>query len=172
MATYVNSPIRDAGPCVIDWDGGTVLDPIHGEVKITVEETLIDIFEEGLGVVPVDKIDVGTIVKIEVPFTRSTLAQMGDYMTGGTDTGTKLEVSSLVGGTRYDLAKELIIKPKINNAASATTTEWITFFKVTPQVNFEIPYSKENQRVFMVTFHCFPDDTSGNVGKVFRIGPA
>lgn len=165
------SPLRDLGPGRLEFNG-TDCGPARGGIKVFVEESLVDILEDQHGVAPVDKINVGTLVRVEALFTRATLTQMGIWDESATVTGTKLEHDNKVGGGKFSGAKELILKPRVNQTTSTTNTEWWYFHKASPQVNWEVPYDNENQRLFMVTFHCFPDDTSGRVGEIFRIGPS
>jgi hypothetical protein len=69
-------------------------------------------------------------------------------------------------------AEELILKPLVNNTASATTTEWLHVHKTYPVAAVEFGYDNSGQRIINVTFRAFPDDTSGQVGEIWRMGPA
>jgi hypothetical protein len=174
MALGIESPLKDLGPCMIEWDvDGTPVDltPAFGTVTFKSELKGADVFENGHGEAPVDTVQTGRVVTIEAPFTRFTISLMGTITAGSTAAGSTLDVPNKVGTSVYDLAKHIIIKPLVDDTESVTNTEWIHCFKAYPFEKFEIGYDNSDQKVFLVEFKCYPDDTSGNVGAIWRIGP-
>jgi len=83
-----------------------------------------------------------------------------------------LKVSTHVGGAMYASAKEIIVKPVVDNVASVTTSEWLHIHKAYPVPGFEVTYDNAGQRVWRVTFKVFPSETSGQIGELWRYGPA
>lgn len=169
------APFRDLGPSFVRWDptGANIdLNPTFGGVKLRDTLLFTDIFEDGQGETPVDAATKGRIVELEVPMTRFSLHQLSEVIEGSTITGTKLEVANAVGNAMYAHAKEIIIKPTEDNVASATTTEWTHYFKCFPVVDQEIIFDNSAQRVAKILFKVFPDQTTANLGKMYRYGPA
>jgi hypothetical protein len=164
-------PTGDLGPCQVLW-GGTSLGPTLGGVVFKEEVTSVDIKEDGHGETPVDAVFTGRKVTIECKFTRSTLDQLEAMITGSVATATNLKVVNTVGDQMFADAEELILKPLVNNVASVTTTEWLHVFKTYPVAAVEFGYDNSGQRIINVTFRAFPDDASGSVGLIWRMGPA
>ena len=176
MALGTESPMRDKGPAIINWDpSGDNLDiyPTNGAINFKTELNVEDINEDGHGNAPVDSVDMGRIITIEADFTRLTLELLETVIHGSTAGVNNLKVPNKVGNAFYANAKQLIIKPLSDgNLISADTSEWIYVFKAYPVEAIELLYSKGDQRIFHVVFKVYPDDTSGNWGQLYRIGPA
>lgn len=167
----VPAVIKDLGPCGFDWDGGTELSPMFGSVVLKSEQLTAPIKEDGQGDVEIDSVTIGVQGSMEITMTRSTLTQLSKVVHGSTLTGTaQLEVENQVGEALFASAKEVLIKPMVNNVVSVTNTEWITVFKAYPIHKFEITWDNATQRVFVVEFKIYPDTTSGNVGKLWKLG--
>ena len=164
-------PIGDLGPCQVLW-GSDDLGPTLGGVVFKEEVHSVDIKEDGHGDTPVDAVFTGRLVTIECKFTRSSLTQLEAMITSSTAGGSNLKVVNTVGDQMFANAEELILKPLVNNTASATTTEWLHVHKTYPVAAVELGYDNSGQRIINVTFRAFPDDTSGQVGEIWRMGPA
>jgi hypothetical protein len=153
--------IRDLGPCSITYNS-VVLGATKGGVKFKYTEESKPVNEDQKGVTNVDEIQVGaSACEVEVPLTRSTLAQLSKVIMGSSYSGVKLNVNNRVGVSMYDNAQLLILKPMVNNVASATAADWLNIPKAYPKVDFEIAFDNEGQRIYKVTFKGFPDATSG-----------
>jgi len=169
---------RDLGPAIINWDpSGDDIDlyPTMGSIVVSSDLTgqVRKIYEDGHGDAPVDGVPMGRLVTVTAEFTRLTLAQLAVVIHGSVAGATNLKVPNKAGCAFYSLAKEIIIKPLCDgDTISADTTEWIHFFKAYPTENFELNFNKDDQRIISVTFEIYPDDTSGNVGELYRFGPA
>ena len=174
----MSAPWKDLGPAFVVWESADTdidLNPTHGGVKF--RDGLITklIFEDGQGETPVDGMDMGRIVEVDVPMTRSSLAQLEAVIQGATVDGTTMIVKNSVGNSMLDAAKEIIVKPAVNNAASATTTEWTHFHRCFPVIEREVGFDTSEQRVDKVKFICFPSDSSADgiaLGEIYRHGPA
>jgi hypothetical protein len=178
MALGIELPVRDLGPAVINWDPDGVdidLYPTNGTIQFNSDTTgqMRDVFEDGHGDAPVDKVYGGRVVTITADLTRQTLAQLALTVPGSTTAATRLEVPNKSGCATYDDAVSCIIKPLCDgDVISVVTTEWIYIWKATITENWELAYNKDDQRIVPCTIHVFPDDASGNVGELYRIGPA
>lgn len=172
--------IRDLGPCCIVWDAsGVNLDfkPTYGTVTFRSEDNAADIFEDGQGLAPVDAIFTGRVASLEVPITRPDISTLEAVLHDSSKhkTGGKykiLKVPNVVGDNMFPNAKEIILKPLIDNVCSAATAEWIHILRCYPMSMYEIGFDNSGQRLYNVTFKCFPDDASGQVNLIWRMGPA
>ena len=175
MALGVPAPMGDIGPALINWDpdGANLnLYPTFGIISVKQELTHAEVFEDGHGDCPVDSVDKGRVVTVEVDFTRLTLANLGAVTPGSVAGGTNLTIPNKAGNAYYASAKEIVIKPLLDDAENPDTSTWWHFFKAYPFDVFEVGYDKEGQRIFHVLFVIYPDDASGNVGELSRIGAA
>lgn len=169
------NPNRDLGPCSVIWDPSGVnleLNPTFGGVLFRDEVADEDIHEDQAGITIVDGVHTGRIVEATVPLTRSSLAQLQAVIKGSTATATNLKVKNWVGGNQFPLSKELILKPIVDNVPTADTKEWLHIHRAYPKSNLEFVYNNADQRVTNVIFKAFPDDESGQVRHMWRMGPA
>ena len=168
------NPNRDLGPCSVIWDPDGVnieLNPTFGGVTFRDEVFDEDIHEDQAGLTIVDGVHTGRVVETTLPMTRSSLAQLEVAIKGSIATATNLKVTNWVGGTQFALAKELRIKPIVDNVPSADTEEWLHVWRSYPKSNLEWQYNNADQRVTNVVFKAFPDDESGLVRHMWRMGP-
>ena len=172
--------IRDMGPCCITWDAiGVNLEmrPVLGSVTFRAETQSEDIFENQHGLAPVDAMFTGRVATLEVPMTRSNLAQLNVIIHDSVKrkTGGKykiLDVPNPVGDNMFPIAKEIILKPVIDRVCSIVTSEWVHIHRCYPIDAIELVWDNSTQRIYNVVFKCFPDDASGQVGDIYRLGPA
>jgi hypothetical protein len=164
-------PVKDLGPCQVLWNN-IDLGPTHGGVVFKEEQHSVDIHEDGHGDTPVDAITTGKITAVEANFTRSSLTQLEYMIESSTKSATNLKVVNSVGNAMLVNAKELILKPIVDNVASVVTTEWLHVHRTYPLGAPEFKYDNSGQRVLKVAFKCFPDDLSGQVNEIWRMGPA
>jgi hypothetical protein len=164
-------PVKDLGPCQVLYDS-VDLGPTLGGVTFKEELHTKDIMEDGHGDTPVDAIFIGRIVTIECKFTRSSLTQLEAMIESSTKGASNLKVVNSVGNAMFADAEELILKPLVDNVASVTAAEWLHIHRAYPVASVELPYDNSGQRVVSVTFKAFPDDATGQVGEIWRMGPA
>ena len=160
----MSSPIKDLGPCEVNFDGVSLGATMGGVIFRHTEESR-PVREDQQGVTNVDELKVGASCEIEVPLTRSSLGQLSKVIGNSTYTGTKLEVGVVVGESLLTHAKVLILKPIIDSVVSTDSSTWLTVYKAYPRADLELTYNYENQRVYKVIFKAFPDGT-----KFWKIG--
>lgn len=163
--------VKDLGPCQVLFNS-VDMGPTLGGVTFKEELHSVDIKEDGHGDTPVDAVFTGRIATIEAKFTRASLAQLEALIESATKSATNLKVKNSVGNQMFADAKEVILKPLVDNSPSAVTTEWLHIHRAYPIAAVELGYDNQNQRIISVTFKCFPDDASGQVNEIWRMGPA
>jgi hypothetical protein len=163
--------IKDLGPCQVLYNS-IDLGPTLGGVTLKEEQHSVDIKEDGHADTPVDAITTGKVTTVEANFTRSSLTQLEQMIESAVKTATNLKVKNSVGNAMYADSHELILKPLVDNVASVTAAEWLHVHKAYPLGAPEFKFDNANQRVIKVVFKCFPDQTSANVGYIWRMGPA
>ena len=163
--------IKDLGPCQVEWNG-TSVGRTFGGVKLKYTLATAPVKEDQEGEAAVDDVTIGiSNCTVEVPCSRSTLAQLEKMIHRSTLVATVLTMKNSVGQDLYDLSKELVLKPWENGAASMTATEWTTIFKTYPIIDAEVVFDNAGQRIFKVVFHCYPDMTSGaTFENFFKLG--
>jgi hypothetical protein len=169
------NPNRDLGPCSVIWDpagDNLELNPTFGGVTFRDEVLDEDIHEDQAGLTIVDGVHTGRIVEVTIPMTRSSLAQLQVAIKGSTAGASNLKVKNWVGGNQFPLSKELRIKPIVDNVPSGTPAEWLHILRAYPKSNLEWQYNNADQRVTNVVFKAFPDDESGQVRHMWRMGAA
>ncbi len=165
--------IKDLGPCQVLWNN-IDLGPTLGGVTFKDEQHSVDIKEDGHGDTPVDAVTTGKITSVEANFTRSSLSQLEKMIESATkdlSTG-NLKVMNSVGNAMFATSAELILKPLVDNVPSAVTTEWLHVHRTYPLGAPEFKFDHAGQRVIKVIFKCFPDVVTGQVGEIWRMGPA
>ena len=165
-------PIGDIGPVEVLYDyGGTSLNlsPFLGDVKITREDSISKVFEEGYGDAPVDGVFAGSVMEMETPMTRSTLTQL-EKMLGGTLTTNALTMKNKCGSSMYDNAKAVVLKPMVDGVASETKSSWIHIYKAHPYNAWELGFARDGQRLFLVKWMIFVSLESGFEGEFGTIG--
>jgi len=168
----MSAPNKDLGPCSVLWDqagDNLELNPTFGGVTFRDEVQKVDILEDQQGVTPVDAVHVGRIVEVTVPMTRSTLDALEHAIMGSVETGTTMKVSNKVGDAVFANAKELVIKPIVDGVAAPAST-WLHIHRCYPFSALEWVYDVAGQRVTNVVFQAYPDDKTGKVNEMWRLG--
>ena len=163
------NPIGDLGPCAVIFNS-VDLGATKGGVKFKHTEASTPVVEDQSGISAIDEIKVGYTCEIEVPLTRSSLGQLSSVIGNSTYTGAALRVGVAVGISLLDNAKQLILKPIVNNVVSTDVKEWLTIHKAYPKVDLEVVYDSEGQRVYKCIFKAFPDTTRDASDRLWRIG--
>jgi len=171
-------PIGDISPCVIIWDynwgwGGTPLPigPYLGTVSLRMADSVSDVQEEGYGDAPVDAVFAGTVVELDVPMARNTLAQLAKMLGLTSSMGTLsgsgkvLTLRNTAGCDMYANAKAIVIAPICNNVPDPDPNTWTLLYKCHPWRDFELGWDRAGQRVHMVKFKVFPNQDSGFCGE-------
>lgn len=171
-------PIGDIGPCEIVWNYGEsaalYLGKYLGQVKLTMETNTQDVLEEQNGDAAVNAVFTGSIMKLDVPLTRSTLAQLKVALNTDdpTDSGDHeyLKLKNQVGCGMYDLACAIVIKPICDGVVSVDPAEWIELYKCFPVPGMDLTFDKATQRIFPTTFKVFVSQESGFEGLFGTLG--
>jgi hypothetical protein len=163
--------VKDLGPCQVLWNN-IDLGPTFGGVTFKEEQHFKDIFEDGHADSPVDAVTTGKVTSVEANFTRSSLTQLEYMIESATKGATNLKVVNSVGNAMFAASEELILKPLVDNVPSAVTTEWLHVHRTYPLGAPEFKFDNSGQRIIKVVFKVFPDDATGKVGEIWRMGPA
>ena len=165
----------DLGPCSVTWDPDLLdveLNPTFGGVRY--RDTLLSspIMEDGQGETEIDGVDKGRTVEVEVPMTRFTLTQLEYVIAGSSLAVDVLTVSNTVGNSFYAQAKEILIKPMVDNVESVTDTQWVHFWKCYPVIDAEVVFDNSEQRIARVIFKVFPNQDTTGLGEMYTHGTA
>jgi hypothetical protein len=162
----MSSPIKDLGPCDVDFDGAS-LGKTFGGVKFRYTEETAPVKTDQTGVTEIDGITSGvSACEAEVPLTRASLANLLKVLGNAVYEAGVLTVGTTIGKSLKDNAKVLILKPIIDNEVSSDATTWLTAALASPRSDWEVDYSPEGQRVYKVIFKIFPNDNN----ELFKIG--
>lgn len=166
----------DLGPCSATWDPDTLaveLNPTLGGIRY--RDTLLTspIMEDGQGETEIDGVDKGRTVEVEIPMTRFSLQQLEYVIQGSELAADVLAVGNSVGNSFYALAKEILLKPMVDNALSVIDTQWVHFWHCFPVIDEEIVFDNSEQRVARVIFKVFPSQsTTIGLGQMYQHGTA
>jgi len=163
--------LPNVGPAELTWNS-VILGETFGGVNFRHTQETVEVFYDKYGRTVVDAITVGSVVTIEAKLTDTTVAQLNAVLYGSSVevTPDHLLVSNSVGESLFDDAQELIIKPMDGIIPTTDTTKHIHVFKCTPVANLDVVFDNENQKIYLVEFKVFPDDTTGNVGALWSLG--
>lgn len=171
----MSAPNRDLGPCVVVWDpnGDNVeFSKTFGGVFFRYEELRAPVKEDQKGETDVDEVTIGATCELEVPLTREEVSNLEKVFANASSGANYLKVSNPVGASVFADAKEVIVKPIVNGVVSTTNSEWLHIHRAYPRITIEQGYDNSGQRTTKVIFKAFPDDASGQVGEMWRYGPA
>jgi hypothetical protein len=186
-------PIKDIGPCVAIWDynqfaaGSPVcLGPYLGTVTLRWTDSVSDVQEEGYGDAPVDAVFAGSVVELDIPMTRNSIAQLNASIAYGNmgtnyyiDNSTPpvpvadphvIKLHNMAGCDMYTLARAILIAPICNNVPDTDPHTWTSLFKCHPYRDFELIWDRSGQRVHMVKYKVFPNQDSGYCGEYLLEG--
>ena len=156
--------IKDLGPCQVKFNG-VDLGQTKGGVKFRDSMSQVEVVEDQAGTTPVDHILTGRKISVEVPMSRSTLAQLVTVIPGASSMGSYAVIKNHAGIARYSTAQKLELIPLVDGVAGADA---LTIFKASPITDIELAFDNENQRIYKVTFNVFPDAINGN--RLYQIG--
>lgn len=161
-----------AGELTWDVDGTPVImGPTTGGILVKSELSTVDIMQDGYGDAPIDSITKGRVISLEMTMSNMTPERISLIQGITQTTGPVFTFDNSCGVSLRDLAVKVTIKPIVNLVTSVTTSEWLTFFKCSPPIDaFDFAYDDENHRLWKVIFRVFPDDSTGNVGRLYAFG--
>ena len=156
--------LKDLGPCQITFNS-VDLGKTMGGVKFRDGMSQVPVMEDQAGTTPVDHILTGRTISVEVPMSRSTLAQLSKVIPGSSSFGSYLKVSNHAGIARASSAAKLVLQPLVDGVPSGDA---LTIWKASPVTDIELNFDNENQRVYKVTFNVYPDASGAN--RLYQIG--
>lgn len=156
--------LKDLGPCQITFNS-VDLGKTMGGVTFKDSMNQVEVKEDQAGTTPVDHILTGRVIHVEVPMSRSTLAQLAAVLPGASNYGSYIKVFNQAGITRLDNAAALVLTPLVDGVASGDA---LTIFKASPITDIELAFDNENQRVYKVMFNVYPD--ADNNDQLYQIG--
>ena len=174
----VQFALRDISPGAIILDYGTSghanleVRPTLGTINLNDEEQVAPVHEEEFGDAPVSHVSKGTLVSVEVPFTRLTLAQLSGIFPHGTElkSADVLIFKNDVGDDYFLESTNMVIRPIVKNVLSTDPSEWVYIYHVHPRRAWTLGFDRENQRVLNIVFEVYPRQSGVNIGDVYQIG--
>lgn len=162
-------PVIDVpiGPAKVEFGKTTptVFDKTKGGVQFRVNTTKQDITIDQYGDTPVKSVIKGRTCQTVVPFALNDLEKLGvvtpDSKYGEDATNPeaikkRLNVYANAGYNLLGDADQLVIKPLTEGT---TPNDYITIPLASPVADVEWTYNADNERIAMITFVGFPDDT-------------
>ena len=156
--------LKDLGPCQITFDSVDLGKTMGG---VTFRDSVVEVkvLEDQAGSTPVDTILTGRTIEVEVPMSRSTLAQLAKVIPGASNGGSYVLVKNQAGIARAANAALLVLQPLVDGVASGDA---LTIFLASPSTDIELTFDNENQRVYKVKFIAYPDADNSN--RLYQIG--
>ena len=169
---------KDVSPAALTIDYGPSghanlnLDAFLGALRAKKDDQVVDVYEEGYGDAPVDTVAKGSIVTIEAPLTRITPHEWALLFPNAIDIQSADELiwKNQVGYDFFANARNLVIRPLVNNVMSADPSEWLYYFYTHPFESWDVGFDREEQRVIMVNFKVFPVQSGTAIGRLFKRG--
>lgn len=156
--------LKDLGPCQITFNS-VDLGKTMGGVIFRDSMNQVPVMEDQAGSTPVDHILTGRNIQVEIPMSRSTLAQLTAVLPGASSYGSYTVVNNQAGIARAATAAKLVIQPLVDGSPSADA---LTIWKASPITDIELTFDNENQRVYKVLFNVYPDASNNN--RLYQIG--
>ncbi|KAA0573364.1 hypothetical protein [Azospirillum sp. Sh1] len=160
----VNTEDISLGVCDVTFDG-IDLGSTKGGVEVSIKTSNYEVKADQLGDTPVKDVITGTTVEVKVPMLETNLTKLKSVMpqavgigTSGSEVG--VEIRSGVNIDLLDLAAELKLHP--TGVDASYTKDDFTAFKAAPLPNFTFKYETGSERVYEVTFKCYPDTSANN----------
>lgn len=165
----MNFPLGEVGPCQVKFNG-VDLGYTKGGVKFTDEVLKQEITYDQTGETVQNMVTKGRKTKVEVPLTNQQLSLIEALIAGATIDEDGMIVASSTGLSGRTVAKELILTILEDGAPSADPDKTLVIFKADPTSKIDWGFDNSGQRVTLVTFDALPDEASGNVGNMWRVG--
>lgn len=164
-----NFPLGETGPCQVKYNG-VDLGYTKGGVKFVDEVMKTEITYDQTGETVQNTVTKGRKSTVEVPLTDTQLALLEDLVAGATIDADGMIVASSTGLSGRTVAKELILTLMAGAVPSIDPDETLVIFKADPTSKIDWGFDNAGQRITLVTFNALPDDASGNVGNMWRVG--
>jgi hypothetical protein len=165
----MTSPIGEVGPCQVKYDG-VDLGMTKGGVKFSDEVMKAKITYDQTGETVQNTKTKGRVTVCSVPLTNQALALIEDLIAGAIIDADGMVVATTVGRDGRANAKELILTIMEGALPSTDPDATLVIFKADPAAKIDWGFDPDGQRITLVTFDALPDDASGNVGNMWRVG--
>jgi hypothetical protein len=170
--------LRDISPGAVILDYGPSghenleVRPTLGTINVNDEEQVAPVHEEEFGDAPVSHVSKGSLVSVEVPFTRLTLRQLNKIFPYGTElkSADVLIFKNDVGNDYFLESTNMVIRPIVKNVLSTDPSEWLEIYHVHPRRSWVLGYDRESQRVTNIVFECYPKQHGDNIGDFYQFG--
>lgn len=166
---------RDIGPAEV-WFNGAKVGESAGNVVFRFKTASRAVREDAKGVAPVDFVKMGMEeCSVEVPLTRMTHAQLVAVIPGAERSGSgvneQMFVYSEVGFACAENAAPLLLKPIFENGVTTDESDWLALPAAYPvDVDSEIIFNTDDQRVYPVMFRAFPATVNSIEGVYWGAG--
>lgn len=159
------------------WYKGSELGKTHGGIRFRATENIVNVTYDQVGVTPWDRVQTGKIVVAEAAFANLSHALMAALfggeariITGGATPACDqvLDVQLGLGISHRTSGGEAIIKPYVGGALSTDVCDWIHLPLTYPEVDMELVFDAETQRVMNARFQALP--MSQNNPRLFYLG--
>lgn len=169
-------PFGDKGVARVIFDYGGPneirVNPTFGKTELRVSDKVSDVAEEELGAdTPVDAVFTGTVTEMDVPMTRSTIAQIVTIFPGVVALpggGATFRVKA--GCAMYENSVQVLLQPLCDNAPDVDPDHAILIYHAHPFRDFSLGFDSSSQRIHMVKFKVFPSQESARYGRTHQYG--
>jgi hypothetical protein len=165
------------GTVIWDPSGDNVeLSPVLGAIRIKSEQEKQEVKQSGYGNTPIDHYTSGKIGNtIEFDATRPDLTRLLNLIYGSTLGSASASVEAIVanksGNSLYAEAKQVTIKPLVDDVPGTTLSEHLIFFKCSPPTEIlDLGYAIDEQQIFSVQMNFYPDRTTATLGQLYKFG--
>lgn len=156
--------LRDIGPCMLVYDDEEV-GASYGGTRIEFDVQDVESYSDKDGIQPKDAFITGTIVGVTTLLAQATLAELVAMIPGASMNGNRMEISSSVGTSENENAKELILKPIIGGEPTTDQALWVIFDKAFPRPDTaELVFDNATQKVWQLRFRIF-ENAEGVLAK-------
>ena len=161
--------LGESGPCQVKF-GGVDLGKTKGGVKFTDEVTKKEITYDQTGDTVQNTYTKGRKTLIEVPLMNTDLSLLQPLIAGSTIDADGLIVMPSTGLSGRAAAKELILTIYENGVPSVDPDKTIVVFVADPLSVIDWGFDADGDRITVIKCNALPDDASGNVGNMWRVG--
>ncbi len=163
-------PLGEVGPCQVKFNG-VDLGYTKGGVTFDHKEETVAITYDQTGKNVQNRIGIGGSATVKLALANPTLAQLEALVPGATVDADGMLVKVSVGvDKRATMAKELILTIYEGDVPSVDPEATLVIFKAIPTYEGSLKFDDATQRSHSISFEAIPDDTSGNVNGLYRIG--
>ncbi|MCK9519136.1 MAG: hypothetical protein WC114_09530 [Smithellaceae bacterium] len=163
-------PLGEVGPVQVKFDG-VDLGYTKGGVTFEHKEETVAITYDQTGKNIQNRIGIGGSAVVKLALANPTLAQLEPLVPGATIDADGMIVKTSVGvDKRATMAKELILTIMDGDVPSTNPEATLVIFKAIPTYEGSLKFDDSTQRSHSISFEALPDDASGNVNALYRIG--